>query len=167
MGDVSPIIKTLIDRLAHICHRPEFYNKCAMILTTTSKVGIRHAINTIGAAVFSWGFHNVAAKGFKISDELRYDLKRIHGKKISKLAKKFYLSIKNKEYLKPSLLALIVFKLQQKYHTNPLITENYDYIYWNAKGWTDPKMMFFMKPTVNRLKLLISKILSKIICWII
>ncbi|MEJ2249472.1 MAG: flavodoxin family protein, partial [Candidatus Lokiarchaeota archaeon] len=64
VGDVSSSMKALIDRLAYICHRQEFYKKYAMIVATTHQTSLKRTIHTMGAATYSWGFKTVGSKGF-------------------------------------------------------------------------------------------------------
>jgi len=47
VNDVNGIMKNWIDRLAHVCHRPEFAGKTAMLLTTTGSTPARHALRTM------------------------------------------------------------------------------------------------------------------------
>jgi len=169
VGDVNSAMKALVDRLAYICHRQEFYDKCAVILATTNKSSLRRTIRTIGAATYSWGFKTIGTKGFKTatSNDSKDTIKKRYHKDILKLAKKFYYGVKEKQYLNPSILSLAIFKIQQKYRGNPELSSPIDYNYWNKHGWTDPKKTYYFDHQASSLKLLFSKFLFKIICWVI
>ena len=51
MEDVSGIIKTWIDRLAHVSHRPEFAGKCAYLVATTARSRTNRTLETLRIAV--------------------------------------------------------------------------------------------------------------------
>lgn len=168
VGDVSSSMKALIDRLAYLCHRQEFYNKCALIIATTNATSLRRTIHTMGAATYSWGMKTIATKGFKTStshDSIE-TLRKRYQKVISKLANKFYMGIKNKSYLKPSLISLIAFDIQQKYRADPKLSSSVDYEYWSEKGWVDLRKSYYNNHQSNLPKILLAKFVSKIVCLI-
>ncbi|MFW9876787.1 MAG: hypothetical protein ACFFG0_27145, partial [Candidatus Thorarchaeota archaeon] len=130
------MMKYLIDRLAYICHRQEFFNKCALILATTNMTNLRRTIHTMGAATYSWGFNTIGTKGFKnlSSNDSKETLKQKHQKDIRKLARKLCIGIKENSYLNPSFISLAAFKIQQKYRGNPELSSPTDYNYWKKHG---------------------------------
>ncbi|MFX0058353.1 MAG: flavodoxin family protein [Candidatus Hodarchaeota archaeon] len=161
VGDASSSMKALIDRLAYICHRQEFYEKCAIIIATTNLTSLRRTIHTIGAATYSWGFKIVQTKGFKTitSNDPLETLQQRYTKEISRLARKLYSAVKKKSYLNPSALGLASFKIQQKYRSNPELSSIIDYNYWNKHGWNDSKRNYYIEIKVNLMKKIISRIL--------
>jgi multimeric flavodoxin WrbA len=161
VGDVNSAMKTLIDRLAYICHRQEFYNKCAMIIATTNRTSLRRTIHTIGAATYSWGFKTVDTKGFQTetSNDSIELIQKKYKKVISKLAKSLHLGVKEECYLNPSALSLASFKIQQKYRSNPDLSSLIDYNYWNNHRWTDKKRNYYIDIKVGLLKRIFSRIL--------
>ena len=165
VGDVSSSMKALIDRLAYICHRQEFYDKCSVIIATTNATSLKRTIHTIGAASYSWGMKNLATGGFKTatSNDSKEALKKNYDKKIKKIAKKCYFGVKNKEFLSPSLVSLITFNIQQKHRANPELSSKIDYNYWKARGWTEPTKKFYLDVNTNFGKYYMSKLLSKVI----
>ena len=66
VDDVSGLTKTLIDRLAHICHRPEMAGRCAYIIATVGSSPTRHTLGTMGMAMRTWGYHLAGKAGFKM-----------------------------------------------------------------------------------------------------
>lgn len=162
VGDVSSAMKALIDRLAYLCHRQEFYDKCALILATTNATSLKRTIRTIGGATYSWGFKTVGTQGFKTEtsmDSLE-TLKERYNKKIKKLASKLFSSVKEKSYLNPSIISLAAFRLQKKYHANPEIASDIDYNYWKEKGWIKEDKSYYLDVEVRPIKLFFSIILS-------
>ncbi len=165
VGDISSSMKALIDRLAYICHRQEFYQKCALLIATTNATSLKRTIHTMGAATFSWGFKVLGSKGFttKSSLDSLESLKQRYSKSISKLARKLYFGIKMESFLNPSILSLAVFKIQQKHRANPELSNPVDYNYWEKKGWTDPKRTYYIQEHVGKGKEFVSKLLYGLI----
>ncbi|MFX0036727.1 MAG: flavodoxin family protein [Candidatus Hermodarchaeota archaeon] len=162
VGDVSSVMKALIDRLAYICHRQEFYDKCAIIVATTNVTSLKRTIRTIGAATYSWGFKVIETKGFKTdtSNDSIEILQLKYLNKITKLARKLYSEVKEKSYLNPSALAIATFKIQQKFRSNQELSSLIDYNYWKKHGWTDSKRKYYIEIKVSFRK----KIISSILC---
>ncbi|MFW9828411.1 MAG: flavodoxin family protein [Candidatus Thorarchaeota archaeon] len=165
VGDVNSIMKALIDRLAYICHRQEFYDKLALIIVTTNVTSIKRTIHTIGAATYSWGFKTIGIKGFKTStsNDPKEILKQKYCKVISKLAKKLYSAMKEKSYLNPSILSLAIFKIQQKSRGNLDLSNEIDYKYWKENGWIDKKRQYYFDVKVSLLRRIFSMIIYGII----
>ncbi|MDD5067022.1 MAG: flavodoxin family protein, partial [bacterium] len=64
VNDVNGVMKNWIDRLAHVCHRPEFYGKSAYLLATTGQSPCIHTLNTMNLAIRTWGITTLGRSGF-------------------------------------------------------------------------------------------------------
>ncbi|TXT66991.1 MAG: hypothetical protein BAJALOKI1v1_220024 [Promethearchaeota archaeon] len=161
VGDVSSLMKILIDRMAYMCHRQEFYKKCGFIIATTNATSLKRTIHTMGAALYSWGFKTIGTQGFKTetSNDPIEELETRYRKKLHKLSKKFYKGVKEKAYLKPSALSIATFKLQQKYRADPEYASSVDYNYWKEQGWTDSKQSYYIEHNSGPLRVFLSKLL--------
>ena len=62
--DVNGVMKSWIDRLAHVCHRPEFGGKYAYLLTTSGTGTSGHALRTMASALRTWGYHIIGQSNF-------------------------------------------------------------------------------------------------------
>ncbi|MFX1234461.1 MAG: flavodoxin family protein [Promethearchaeota archaeon] len=164
VGDVNSTMKALIDRLAYICHRQEFYDKCVIIIATTNATSLKRTIHTMGAAAYSWGFKIVGTKGFKTnsSNDPLESLRQRYCKDILRLARKLYSAIKEKSYLDPSAIGIASFRIQQKYRSNPELSSKIDYNYWNERGWTNSKRSYYIDIRVGILKKILSQILYRV-----
>jgi multimeric flavodoxin WrbA len=163
VSDVSGEMKTLIDRMAYITHRPEFFTKCSFIITTTHSAGNKHARDTIGAATVAWGFHHVGSLGLKIPTVKGPPDLRRYQKRIKKAATNFYTAIDKKHFKSPSLLSLAVFKVQQRANSDPEYEETLDYSYWVNNGYSNPKRNFFVDVETNWIKRIIANFMGRII----
>ena len=65
VDDINGIMKNLIDRLAHVCHRPEFAGKSAFLVVTVGSSRTSHALRTLDTALRTWGFYIIGKAGFK------------------------------------------------------------------------------------------------------
>ena len=54
VDDGNGITKNWIDRLAHVCHRPEFAGKCAFLVVTVAASPTSHSLRTLSAALFTY-----------------------------------------------------------------------------------------------------------------
>jgi multimeric flavodoxin WrbA len=168
VNSIDSTMKGLIDRLSHVTHRPEFFDKCALIIVTTHKSGIKQTIKTIDHAILTWGFHVVGKKGFPMKHPSREEVNQMYHRDIAKLARKLYSGVKRKEYQNPSLAGLVVFDILKHYRSNPDNVAKgeispLDYEYFHEHGWTDSKKTYFIEHHANPLKILLAKFVSQIV----
>jgi multimeric flavodoxin WrbA len=164
VDDVSGITKTWIDRLAHICHRPEFAGKCACLVTTVGGTPTSHAMRTLTVALGTWGFHISGKAGFITGALMKPDeLKAAHTLKAEKIAGRFYQDIHQKRWSRPSFLSLFMFKIQQRAWQRAVDHDTLDYAYWSGQGWTDPGCEFFIPHSAGRVKVFLARLAGSLI----
>ena len=66
VNDVNGAVKNWIDRLAFVCHRPEFPGKAAYLVATVADSPTGHALRTMQIALQTWGYTIVGKAGFKM-----------------------------------------------------------------------------------------------------
>ena len=163
VSDVSGEMKSLIDRMAYLTHRPAFFEKCSFIITTTHSAGNKHARDTLGAATFAWGFHHVGSLGLRIPTvKGPPDLKKDH-KQIKNAAKKLFTAIDRQQFRSPSLLSLAVFKVQQRANSDPSDRGTLDYTYWTDNGFSNSNQKFFIDTNTNWIKKILASLMGRII----
>jgi len=164
IDNVSSMMKALIDRLAYICHRQEFYKKMALVYSTSGGSANKHTNRTIAGALLSWGFNLIGTAGFIIKHhDSDIEIEEKYAKNLDKLAKKVYTSVVNEQYLNPSILSLAMFKLQQRERANPEKAHPLDYKYWKEKNWTNPRTNFYINHESNFLKKVLSIVVFRTI----
>jgi len=167
VGDVSSMMKALIDRLAYICHRQEFYTKNAFVYSTSSGSGNGHTNRSIAGALISWGFNLLGTEGFKTDCfDTKEEIEQKYRRKLDRIAEKIFYGLKNQIYMKPSVLSLAMFKLQQRERANPEIAHPLDYQYWKDRDWADSSVNYYFKHKTGQVKMFLSKILYKTISLI-
>lgn len=157
VDDVSGITKNWIDRLAHVCHRPEFFGKYAYLLATTGGTSTSHTLRTMNALMY-WGFHIIGRAGFKTGAlSKRDEINNQYAAKIGQIAQTIFHAIHQE--MTPSFFSLMVFKIQQLgwRRVNP---DSIDYRYWNGNGWLDPRRIFYTNQRANWLKVTLARLVG-------
>ena len=158
--DVNGIMKNWIDRMAHVCHRPEFAGKYACLLTTSGVGSTNHALRTLNTALRTWGFYIIGQTGFRTGAYMwQADLERHYMAKTRKIAGEIVTAIHTQKAVRPSFLSLLTFKIQQAYWKKPPEdpNERHDYEYWQRRGWTDPEREFYIWHKSSRVKAVLAR----------
>lgn len=151
VNDVNGIMKNLIDRLAHICHRPEFGGKAVFLLATTGSTPTKHAMRTMELALWTWGCATVGRLSIMAGALTDIEtIRKNYQSMINKAAKQFLSFLLNQRCLKPSFIQLMIFRIQQEGWSRAN-KDSIDYKYWLNKGWLDLKTTFFFSHKQNRL----------------
>ena len=164
VDDVSGITKTWIDRLAHVCHRPEFAGKCAYLVATVGSTPTSRALGTLRLALSTWGFHITGKAGFKTGALMKpEEMKAAHAKKAAAIAYRFFKDIHERKWAKPSFMSLFMFKIQQRAWQRATRRDTLDYAYWSGQGWTDLGRDFYIPHEASRLKVALARLAGSLI----
>jgi multimeric flavodoxin WrbA len=147
VNDVSGTMKTLVDRLAFVCHRPVFMGTPALILATTAGSPTKHTLRTMQSAHISWGGAIIASAGF-VTGALSSteEIRRKYGKRLESLARTVVETITEKHWKSPSFISLVVFTIQQKSwkrYAAQETKESTDAKYWRERGWFDSSSTYY------------------------
>lgn len=165
----TTLLKNFFDHLCYLLHRPQFFTKKALVITTTGGVGAKSAAKSIASFLKGIGFNrcyllSVAAyswNDYKVDDKTR--------RKCEQVTKKFYQDISSEKLHSPSVEVMIPYNLFRGMSLHyvkgtPYETEDGNY-------WTDPirkdtvynrivPVPFYKKP-VGYLFYFLGKILGK------
>jgi multimeric flavodoxin WrbA len=142
--DISGVMKTWIDRLAHVCHRPEFGGKYAYLLTTSGTGTSGHALGTLESALRTWGYHIIGKNNFITGGTMPENEISTHFQpRVEHIARQILVSVKKQKALSPSFVSLLYFKVQQVCWQKST-EDSVDLQYWQARGWTDPHATFYV-----------------------
>jgi multimeric flavodoxin WrbA len=139
VNDVSGTMKTLIDRLAFVCHRPQYHDSPFFLLATTGGSPCRHTIRTMQSAAVSWAAPlagRIALIGGALSE--KEALAAVYGNKIAKAARRIVRFVSRRRYKKPSFLSLLVFAVQQYTWKRVFESEGYDSA--DARFWMEQRL---------------------------
>lgn len=165
VANVTWLLKNYFDRFAYRCHRPDFHNKKAMVLSSTGSVagGIVNTIMKI--SVQTWGFDVVSAVSGIITPEITAEDQAIQHQKNKKAAEKgavkLYKALTNDNRNKRAgMMKLYAFQMQKTSfkHAHP---EQADYNFWREKGWLDPECQYYVRAKIPYVQNWIAGILAK------
>ncbi len=158
VNDVSGAAKNWMDRLAYICHRPEFAGKCAYLVATVGNGPAAHALRTLNMALRSWGFYIVGQTGFKTGASMhRSEAESRYLNKTESIAQELFDAIHEQRFAKPSFLSLMTFNIQQRYWQR-MSEDSIDLEYWETCGWTEPHQEFYTPHKSNRVKVVSARL---------
>ncbi len=164
VDDVSGITKNFIDRLCHVCHRPQFFGKVAFVLATTGGSRTGKTLGTMKLALQTWGVQVVGQAGFKMGALMkRADSREQFDTRAAQVAHALFQAAAARSYRNPSLFSLIMFTIQQMSWQKKADPESLDYQYWQQRGWFDPKRTFYIDHDAGWLKVALAQRMGVII----
>ncbi len=144
VNDVSGTMKTLLDRLAFVCHRPAFARLQLLALATTGGSPTRHTLRTLQGAWLSMGGRVAASLGLAAGAlTARGEIARQHGRQLAGAARRLFGSIAGRSHERPAFVNLMMFRIQQASWSRD-DPDRVDYRYWDGNGWFDPRCSFFI-----------------------
>lgn len=128
---VSGLLKAFIDHMSYNFHRPKFFTKKALVITTTAGAGHKASAKYIRDVLYYWGFNFVeiipiAYRGTELN------LKNIE--KIKCISGKFGEDIISKKMHKPRVKSIFMYNLWRRYGEIPFKEGDADYRYWKNSG---------------------------------
>ncbi len=163
--DVNGIMKNWMDRMAFNSHRPAFFGKNVMLVTTSGVQSSNHSLKTMQTAFNTWAMNVICKMKFRLGalSEME-EIKSKYDESISRISKSFVQGIEKKSAEKPSLYSLIVFTVQQTcWLKNQQYKDTFDYKYWEEKKWLENGCAFYFPQKSNALKVKIAKIIGKVV----
>ena len=131
--NVSALMKTFIDRFSYIFHRPRFFDKKALLLSTTGALGLKEVLDYLKLVASIWGFEVSSCVGIVTPPGLISKKKeQENDKKLEKVAYVFYDSLQ-KERRPPGLKDVFVFRAQKASFGELGQSSPADYAYWKEK----------------------------------
>lgn len=148
---VTGPMKTFIDRLSYVFHRPRFFDKKALLLTTAGVMGNEDVLKYLDTVARIWGFE-VTGKAGTITaapvPQYRVDKNR---KTIARAAGEFAAALRRGSPKSPGLNDVMIFFGQRGAFSQMETISPADYRYWKEKGWLDPGTKYFVDVPVNPL----------------
>lgn len=105
------IMKNLVDHFCFLQHRPQFFEKRVLILSTTGAVGVKNSVKYLAGAAESWGFNQCFTLPIAAVSWNDYKPTEQHLKQCSKVAQRFYHTLAGKKLHSPSFGVLIPYNL--------------------------------------------------------
>ncbi|HEY3361414.1 MAG TPA: flavodoxin family protein [Methanosarcina sp.] len=161
--NVSALIKTFIDHFAYVCHRPRFFDKKALLLSTTGSLGLKKVLDYLKLVIGVWGFEVSHSVGLVIpAKQISKRNEQENDRKLEKAALLFYNSLLKRRQ-SPGLIDVLVFHFQKVSFGKLGYTAPADYAYWKEKGWLDQKAKYYVDVPINPVYNAIGRIAEQII----
>ena len=147
--NVPALMKTFIDRFSYIFHRPRFFDKKALLLSTTGALGLKEVLDYLKLVAGIWGFEvsyrvGIVTPPMQISN--RKEQK--NSQKLEKAAFAFYNALQKKSR-SPGLRNVLIFHAQKASFGELGESSPADYAYWKEKGWLSPGAKYYADLPVN------------------
>jgi multimeric flavodoxin WrbA len=162
--DINGILKTTIDRMAFLCHRPALFDKSALLFTTSGIGSSRHALTTMEKAFGFWGIKTVKTMQFRLGAlSAREEIQVRYGKPIKRASRLFLRRMRQSPF-HPSLYSRIAFTVQQSLWSRSTVdTDSVDYRYWRESGWLERGIWYYDPSLAHTPMALIARTLGKLI----
>lgn len=151
---IHGIMKNFIDHTSYLYHRPEFFGKKGLAITSVTGVMSDSSAKYLRKVMERWGIYKPMFSHFYLWDtDISED--RLDMKKIKKTALNFSNQLAKKEMEKPGLIRLFWFALWKKVISIDDGT-SYDYHFWKRNNWFDQD--FYFENTMNPVKRFFSRL---------
>lgn len=158
--NISGLLKTFIDRISYMLHKPALYEKHSYIIITTDVGGfkvisayMKYLMNAFG--IYNTGYTGVIAKFIKKDENYQNQISDA----MTVEAETFKNLLNRGKTYKPKFTQILRFNL---WKTSAVMKKDIypgDYRYWEEKGWLDKDYYYPIK--INAIQKIILKIIQK------
>lgn len=155
---LSGLLKTFIDHMSYNFHRPIFYNKKVLVITTTAGAGHKATAKYIKSVMNYWGVNcvhtiSIAYRAWELSEKNKNIA--IDG------AKKFAKELKSGKVHKPSAKSVVMYNAWKAMSINSSDKECADYKFWNKKELKDN--VYYPEISIGLPKKILGSIVNKVL----
>ncbi len=160
VNDVGGLMKTLLDRLAYLSHRPAMGGKYALPLATAGGGSAGHALRTMNAAILTWGYHRAGRIGLRLGalaspDEILGSLSAV-----DTAATGLFRAVMERKALNPSFLSLMAFGIQQLAWRR-WRSESFDRSWWQTRGWLASGCSYYLPHRASPVKVGLARLAAR------
>ena len=163
--NVSALMKNMIDLFVYQMHRPAFFGKKALVVSTAAGAGQKGVLKYLGKTVSNWGFDVVGKLGTHagLFDEARYQVRLAES--AEQLAATLVKAISRNKPARPGIAELINFRVWRSVVRQSKEASPYDWNHWQASGWLDQDYYYPVRvnPLANGMAWLIEKMIERTI----
>ena len=161
---VSAWMKTFLDRLGFMFHRPRFFGRTFTSLVNEGIYGGKKIIKYLNFVGFGLGFHVVKGATILTIVPVTEEMQRKNEKIINNLSKRFYSQLVKDKYPAPSLLKLFFFRMARSSMGIMLNETNRDYLFYQKNGWFESEYYYPVK--LNPVKSWVGKLFDKRVAFV-
>ncbi len=148
--NVSGLFKTFVDRLSYIFHRPRFFGKKAILLTTAGALGQKDVLKYLDLVARVWGFEVVGRVGL-VTPFSRDSFRDKDARELREASHRLYTALSSGKQYSPGLSDVIVFNAQRSSFMELEKESPADFRYWKDRGWFDKGRKYYTDVYVNPL----------------
>ena len=151
--NVTGQMKTFVDRLSYIFHRPRFFDKKALLLSTAGGIGNREVLGYLDTVAGVWGFEVAGKAGLIIPPGSAIAPFRVTKNQnvLKQAAQDFSAALSRKTTKSPGLMKVIIFHAQRAAFSQMEKESPCDYQYWKNQDWLSPNARYYVDVPVNPL----------------
>lgn len=153
--NVTALLKNFFDHTAYLYHRPEFFDKKALVIVTTAGAGQKKVANYMDETLRHWGFNKVYKLTYACGGKDYLDTKEI-----DKTSQKFSKDLESEKLHSPKFIDIIFYNLWRTMALSKEPIES-DKEYWQNTGLIN----YNFAPAVNLG--IIKNIFAKILFFIL
>ena len=144
--NVSTLMKNFIDLLVYQMHRPEFFGKKALVVTSAAGAGHKAVLKYLRKTVAIWGFEVVGQLGTHagLFGAEKYQA-RLH-QATDKVADRFLHALARTSLPEPGIAELINFRVWRSVVKRTAEASPYDWAHWQKAGWLEQDYYYPAKP---------------------
>lgn len=163
--NVSTLMKNFIDLLVYQMHRPEFFGKKAVVVTSAAGAGQKDVLKYLRKTASIWGFDVVGQfgthAGLFAAEKYQAKLERA----ADRVASDFLAAIDRNRLPEPGLAELINFRVWRSVVRRTETASPYDWAHWQKAGWLEQDYYYPANPGLiaNGLAGLVEKLIERAI----
>jgi len=131
---LNAAMKNLIDHLAYLFHRPAFFGKKGMVITTTAGAGEKSVAKYIKSVMGHWGINGAMVLTHK-TQTVEFQMNGKEQQKVENAVGRFYGDIKSKREIAPSIDSIAVHNAFRSMATASSPVSERDAEYWQKSGF--------------------------------
>jgi multimeric flavodoxin WrbA len=159
--NVSTLMKNFIDLLVYQMHRPEFFGKKALVVTSAAGAGQKGVLKYLRKTAAIWGLDVVGQFGTHsgLFEDERYIPKLTRA--ADSVATQLVTAVERGQMPKPGLAELINFRVWRSVVKRTESASPFDWEHWQNSGWLEQD--YYYPVTVNPVSNGIAWLLEKVI----
>ncbi len=154
---ISGVLKNFLDHMSYNFHRPRYFTKRALIITTTAGVAEKKISDYISKVLRFWGINKINS----ISIKYREDYLKKYENKINKEVNSFIISLESEENVIVTYKNIVNYNAFKAMSMTISDKNSADYRYWIESGMY--KMPYAENVQIGRIKTIFSNVLYNIL----
>lgn len=128
-------LKNLLDRLAYMFHRPQFFGKTCTVIVNQGIYGGNSIVKYLSSMGKNFGFRVTKGCVLTTLDPISEAAQQKNTKALQKASSRFYKELMRPAFRSPSFIRLLMFRMSRTSIHYMLDAKSRDYSYYKEKGW--------------------------------